>query len=146
MLNNYLYNIILIIFIALIINLFIKLINWMISYYNDRKDHNVPLWSYMFFTNYYLFVSDLQLKSILELFLMSISDYHYPILPNNFKVSIMFCLIDPTTKKYYPVSDELIFDFDRLNPISSSELYDLIKWDPSKFNHTHDILLLYRIH
>src|ERR1700733_11546319 len=135
MLNNYLYNIILIIFIALIINLFIKLINWMISYYNDRKDHNVNLWSYMFFTNYYLFVSDLQLKSILDLFLMSISDYHYPILPNNFKVSIMFCLIDPTTKKYYQVSDELIFDFDRLNPISSDELYNLIKWDESKFNH-----------
>src|ERR1700733_9946134 len=135
MLNNYLYNIILIIFIALIINLFIKLINWMISYYNDRKNHNVTLWQFMFFTNYYLFVSDLQLKSILELFLMNISDYHYPILPNNFKVSIMFCLVDPTTKKYYSISDECTFSFDRLNPISSGELYNLIKWDPSKFNH-----------
>lgn len=146
MFNNTFYNIILIIFIALIINLSIKLINWMISYYNDRRDHKVNLWSFMFFTNYYLYISDLQLKSILELFLMSISDYHYPVLPNNFKVSIMFCLIDPDTKKYYPISEECIFYFDKQNQISGEELYNLIKWDPSKFNHTHDILLLYKIH
>ena len=97
----------------------------------------------MFFTNYYLYINDLQLKSILELFLMNLSDY--PVNPNSFKVSILFCLINPTTKKYYPISDEYTFDFVASNPISSDELYNLINWDESKFNHDHDILLLYKI-
>jgi hypothetical protein len=111
--NNNLDNIILIICIGILINFLyfsiIKCINWVTSFFsNDRK---LSLWQFMFFTNYYLFINDLQLKSILELFIMNISDYHYPINPNSFKVSILFCLINPTTKKYYPISDEYTFDF-----------------------------------
>jgi hypothetical protein len=129
MLNNNLDNIILIICIGLIMNFLyftiIKCINGIISLFS--KDRKVSLYKYMFFTNYFGFINDLQLKSLLELFLMNLSDYHYPRDPKCFKVSIIFCQINPSTKLYYPISEECIFDFQVTNPISSDELYNLIK-------------------
>lgn len=71
-------------------------------------------------------------------------DYHIFTDPRIYKISIIVMQVNPSTKESYPISSELIFNFNVNDPINIDVLYDSIEWKESAFVHGNDIIILFR--
>ena len=143
MLNNLFFDILLILFYSkiftIIILFMIKAINYIIELFSYKD--KISVYRTIYFQNIYGFINETMLKYILIQFLKFLVNYTTN---SNNRILIKVVQINPFTKSYYPISDDLVFEFNSMNPITAGELYKLINWHENKFIHNLDIIILYK--